>query len=90
MGKEKPIVMEGDVIEVLPNVMLRVTLDNGHTVLCTACGNMKRNFIKVLQGDRVEIEMSVYDLSRGRISRRLTGGRTPDTESYQDRKKKKK
>lgn len=72
MAKEKAIEQEGVVTEALPNVMFRVRLDtNDVVVLCSVCGNMKRNFIKILPGDRVKIEMSPYDLTRGRISQRL-------------------
>ena len=72
MPKEKPLIMEGEVTQVLPNVMFRVLLDTtGCEILCYANGNLKRNFIKILEGDRVRVEMSPYDLTRGRISRRL-------------------
>lgn len=72
MPKEKPLILEGEVTQVLPNVMFRVLLDStGSEILCYANGNMKHNFIKILEGDRVRVEMSPYDLTRGRISRRL-------------------
>ena len=72
MPKEKPLILEGEVTQVLPNVMFRVLLDSTDSeILCYANGNMKRNFIKILEGDRVRVEMSPYDLTRGRISRRL-------------------
>jgi translation initiation factor IF-1 len=67
MAKEEPIQLEGQVTEVLPNATFRVLLTNGHTVLATLGGNMRRFRIRVLQGDRVTIEVSPYDLSRGRI-----------------------
>ena len=67
MAKEEPIQREGQVTEVLPNATFRVLLTNGHTVLSTLGGNMRRFRIRVLQGDRVTIEVSPYDLSRGRI-----------------------
>ncbi|HKO14906.1 MAG TPA: translation initiation factor IF-1 [Gemmatimonadaceae bacterium] len=67
MAKEEPIQLEGQVDEVLPNATFRVLLTNGHTVLATLGGNMRRFRIRVLQGDRVTIEVSPYDLSRGRI-----------------------
>ena len=67
MPKEEPIQLEGQVAEVLPNATFRVLLTNGHTVLATLGGNMRRFRIRVLQGDRVTIEVSPYDLSRGRI-----------------------
>lgn len=72
MAKEKPIVVTGTVTESLPNVMFRVELDNnGVTILCQASGKLRQNFIKILVGDRVKIEMSPYDLTRGRIVSRL-------------------
>lgn len=71
MAKEQPIIMQGKVTQALPNVMFRVVLDNGLEILCHSCGKMKKNFIKVIEGDRVEVEMTPYDLTRGRISKRL-------------------
>lgn len=72
MPKEKLIEQEGVVVETLPNVMFRVQLDcNNAIILCQACGKMRQNYIKVLQGDRVKVEMSPYDLTRGRIVSRL-------------------
>jgi translation initiation factor IF-1 len=67
MAKEEPIQLEGQVTEVLPNDNFRVELTNGDTVLATLGGNMRRFRIRVLQGDRVTIEVSPYDLTRGRI-----------------------
>ena len=72
MAKEKLIQQEGVVVEALPNVMFRVQLDcNNAIILCQACGKMRQNYIKVLQGDRVKVEMSPYDLTRGRIVSRF-------------------
>jgi translation initiation factor IF-1 len=68
MSKEDSIVLEGTVKEVLPNATFRVELENGHTVLATIAGKMRRFRIRVLQGDRVTVEVSPYDLSRGRIT----------------------
>ncbi len=65
--RKKPIQLEGSVTEVLPNATFRVQLTNGHNVLATLGGNMRRFRIRVLQGDRVTIEVSPYDLTRGRI-----------------------
>ena len=67
MAKEEPIRVEATVKEALPNAMFRVVLDNGHEVLAHVSGKMRMNFIRVLPGDRVTVEMSPYDLSRGRI-----------------------
>jgi translation initiation factor IF-1 len=68
MAKEESITLEGTVTEVLPNATFRVELENGHTVLATIAGKMRRFRIRVLQGDRVTVEVSPYDLSRGRIT----------------------
>ncbi|HEX9631244.1 MAG TPA: translation initiation factor IF-1 [Gemmatimonadales bacterium] len=68
MAKEESITLEGTVSEVLPNATFRVELENGHTVLATIAGKMRRFRIRVLQGDRVTVEVSPYDLSRGRIT----------------------
>ncbi len=68
MAKEEAIQLEGTVSEVLPNATFRVTLPNQHTVLATLGGNMRRFRIRVLAGDRVTVEVSPYDLTRGRIT----------------------
>jgi len=70
MAKQEPIEMQGEVTEVLPNAMFRVQLENGHEVLTTLAGKMRKFRIRVLEGDRVTVEMSPYDLSRGRITYR--------------------
>ena len=67
MAKEEPIVVEATVKESLPNAMFRVVLKNGHEVLAHVSGKMRMNFIKILPGDQVKMEMSPYDLSKGRI-----------------------
>jgi translation initiation factor IF-1 len=68
--KEEAITVEGKVSETLPNAMFRVELPNGHKVLAHVSGKMRMNFIRILPGDSVVIELSPYDLSRGRIIRR--------------------
>ena len=68
--KEDAITVEGKVLETLPNAMFRVELPNGHKVLAHVSGKMRMNFIRILPGDSVVIELSPYDLSRGRIIRR--------------------
>jgi len=65
--KEEAIQVEGEVVENLPNAMFRVKLDNGHVVLAHVSGKMRMHFIRILPGDKVTIELSPYDLSRGRI-----------------------
>ncbi len=67
MAKEEAIEVEGKVIEPLPNAMFRVELENGHKVLAHISGKMRMHFIKILPGDKVTVELSPYDLSRGRI-----------------------
>ncbi len=68
MAKEEAIEVEGTIIEPLPNAMFRVELDNGHKVLAHISGKMRMHFIKILPGDRVTVELSPYDLSRGRVT----------------------
>ena len=70
MAKEEPIEVEGKVVETLPNAMFRVELENGHRVLAHISGKMRMHFIRILPGDKVTIELSPYDLSRGRITYR--------------------
>lgn len=67
MAKEEAYEVEGKVIEPLPNAMFRVELENGHQVLAHISGKMRMHFIKILPGDTVTVELSPYDLSRGRI-----------------------
>ena len=67
MAKEEAIEVDGRVIEPLPNAMFRVELENGHKVLAHISGKMRMHFIKILPGDKVTVELSPYDLSRGRI-----------------------
>ena len=70
MAKEEAIEVEGEVGEPLPNAMFRVKLDNGHIVLAHISGKMRKFYIRILPGDRVTVELSPYDLSRGRITYR--------------------
>jgi translation initiation factor IF-1 len=70
MAKQALLKQDGLVTEVLPNTMFRVRLDNNHEILSTLSGKMKMNFIQIMAGDRVSVEMSPYDLSRGRITYR--------------------
>ena len=67
MPKEGAIVVEGTVIETLPNAMFRVEIDNKHKILAHISGKMRMHYIKILPGDKVTVELSPYDLSRGRI-----------------------
>ncbi|MFV1956266.1 MAG: translation initiation factor IF-1 [bacterium] len=71
MAKEEAIEVEGKVVEPLPNAMFRVELDNGHQVLAHISGKMRMHYIRILPGDRVTVELSPYDLTRGRITYRV-------------------
>lgn len=77
MAKEELIEMQGVVTEVLPDSRFRVTLDNGHELVAYAGGKMRKNHIRVLAGDKVSLELSPYDLNKGRITFRHIEGRTP-------------
>lgn len=70
MGKEEKIQVEGTIVEALPGTQFLVELDNGHEVLAYLSGKMRRYYIRILLGDRVKLEMSPYDLTRGRITYR--------------------
>jgi translation initiation factor IF-1 len=70
LPKDDAIEVEGTVMEPLPNAMFRVQLDNGHKVLAHISGKMRMHFIRILPGDKVKVELSPYDLSRGRITYR--------------------
>jgi len=70
MAKEEPIKQDGEIIEALPNAQFRVELENGHEILAHVSGKMRMHYIKILTGDRVAVEMSPYDLSKGRITYR--------------------
>ncbi len=70
MAKEEPIKVEGTVLETLPNAMFKVELENKHQLLAHISGKMRMHFIKILPGDKVTVELSPYDLSRGRITYR--------------------
>lgn len=68
--KEEAIITEGEIVENLPNAMFRVKLDNGHVVLAHVSGKMRMFYIRIVPGDRVTVELSPYDLGRGRITKR--------------------
>ena len=70
MANQKAIEVEGRVVEAMPNARFRVKLENGHEVLATISGKIRMNYIRILTGDRVKIELSPYDLSQGRITYR--------------------
>jgi len=68
LGKDGIIELDGKCLEVLPNQMYKVELENGHTVIAYTAGRMKKNKIRVLMGDKVKVEISPYDLSKGRVT----------------------
>ena len=68
MSKADMIELEGTVVDALPNAMFKVQLDGGHVILATISGKLRMNFIRILPGDKVTVEMSPYDLTRGRIT----------------------
>ena len=71
MSKDDSIEMEGSVLETLPNTMFRVKLENGHVVTAHISGRMRKNYIRILTGDKVKVEMTPYDLTKGRITYRM-------------------
>ena len=71
MSKEESIEIEGTILEPLPNAMFRVELENGHKVLAHISGKMRMHFIRILSGDKVKVQLSPYDLTRGRITYRF-------------------
>jgi len=71
MPKDEMIQFEGHIVDVLPNTTFRVELENGHLVKAHLCGKMRKRFIRILKGDRVQVELTPYDLERGRITYRL-------------------
>jgi translation initiation factor IF-1 len=80
MAKEDLIEMQGTVVESLPNTTFRVKLENGHTIKAHISGRMRKNYIRILTGDTVTIEMTPYDLTQGRITYRDAGKKPPPTE----------
>ena len=70
MPKEEQIEMDGEVMETLPNTMFRVQLSNGHTVTAHISGKMRKHYIRILKGDKVKVELTPYDLTKGRITYR--------------------
>jgi translation initiation factor IF-1 len=71
MSKEEQIEMDGTVVDTLPNTMFRVELENGHVVTAHISGKMRKNYIRILTGDNVKVELTPYDLSKGRITFRM-------------------
>ncbi len=80
MVKEDQIEMEGTVIDVLPNTMFRVQLENGHVVIAHISGKMRKNYIRILKGDKVTVQLTPYDLTKGRITFRSRDGKSSPAE----------
>ncbi len=87
MAKEDAIEMEGVIIENLPNTHFRVQLDNGHVVIAHISGRMRKNYIRILMGDRVTVQLTPYDLTKGRIIFRNRDGKDPKESSDSSSKK---
>jgi translation initiation factor IF-1 len=87
MAKEELIEMNGVVEEVLPDSRFRVTLENGHSLVAYTAGKMRKHHIRILAGDKVSLELSPYDLSKGRITFRHIEGRTPGPMPTQQRRR---
>lgn len=87
MAKEELIEMQGCVEEVLPDSRFRVTLDNGHSLICYSGGKMRKHRIRVLAGDRVSCELSPYDLTKGRLTFRHIAPRAPGTSTAPPRRR---
>jgi translation initiation factor IF-1 len=76
-GQKEVIKMQGTVVEALPNTQFKVELENGHSIIAHISGKMRKHYIRLVPGDKVEVEMTPYDLTKGRISFRLRDERTP-------------
>lgn len=81
MSKEDQIEMEGTVVDTLPNTMFRVQLENGHVVLAHISGKMRKNYIRILKGDKVTVQLTPYDLTKGRITFRSRDGKSPQKDN---------
>jgi translation initiation factor IF-1 len=86
MSKEEAIEMEGTVIESLPNTNFRVQLENGHVVIAHISGRMRKNYIRILMGDRVTVQLTPYDLTKGRITFRNRGDGSKEGGGNKDNK----
>lgn len=81
MSKEEVLEFKGKVLELLPNATFRVELENGHEIIAYTSGKMRKNRIRVIVGDEVTVEMTPYDLSKGRVTHRFKPGYTPPQDS---------
>jgi translation initiation factor IF-1 len=85
MAKEDQIELEGTVLDTLPNTMFRVELENGHVVIAHISGKMRKNYIRILKGDKVTVQLTPYDLTKGRITFRSRDGKgNPASEKSSD------
>ena len=84
MAKEEQIEMEGTVLDTLPNTMFRVQLENGHVVIAHISGKMRKNYIRILKGDKVTVQLTPYDLTKGRITFRSRDKQSGGGESQSD------
>ena len=84
MAKEDQIEMEGTVVDTLPNTMFRVELENGHVVIAHISGKMRKNYIRILKGDKVTVQLTPYDLTKGRITFRSRDGSKPSDRNNAD------
>ena len=87
MAKEDQLEMEGTVVDALPNTMFRVQLENGHIVMAHISGKMRKNYIRILKGDRVTVQLTPYDLTKGRIIFRNREKEAGGTEAAPDKEK---
>ena len=81
MAKEESIEMEGTIIEALPNTLFKVELENGHEIIAHISGKMRKHYIRILRGDKVTVQLTPYDLNKGRIIFRHKGNRPPVQET---------
>lgn len=84
MAKQNGFTVNGTVTQALPNTMFRVALENGVEILCVLSGKMRKNYIRVIEGDEVEVEMSPYDLSKGRIKTRINNNNNNSTKNLKN------
>lgn len=84
MAKEDQIEMEGTVIDALPNTMFRVQLENGHVIIAHISGKMRKNYIRILKGDKVTVQLTPYDLTKGRITFRSRDGKSSQEKPQAD------
>ena len=87
MAQKEVIKLEGKIVEALPNTQFKVELQNGHTIIAHISGKMRKHYIRLVPGDRVEVELTPYDLTKGRISFRLRDDKRPDQNQAASKRK---